>query len=42
MVNYFDANELNVKKFEENEIDVIDNFETIIVTTMNDVNEYNK
>jgi hypothetical protein len=42
LVNYFDANELNVKKFEENEIDVIDNFETIIVTTMNDVNEYNK
>ncbi len=42
MVNYFDANELNVKKFEENGIDVIDNFETIIVTTMNDVNEYNK
>ncbi len=42
MVNYFDANELNVTKFEENGIDVIDNFETIIVTTMNDVNEYNK
>jgi len=42
LVNYFDANEINVKKFGENGIDVIDNFETIIVTTMNDVNEYNK